>query len=235
VSIAVIPARGGSQRIPRKNVRSFAGRPIIAHAIDTALESRLFDRVLVSTDDPEIADVARDAGAAVPFCRPASLATDHASTLAVIQHAVQWLSTEPGSRDIESVCCLYPATPLLQPVDLVHGRERLRETGAPFVASVVAEARPIHRSFVLDGGRIHWLFPQYAASRTQDLPTVYCDAGQFYWGTTRAWLTANTILGPDTATVILPAERVIDIDTEHDWQIAEQRYLASLSAGCPTT
>ena len=123
----------------------------------------------------------------------------------------------------------------IEPADLIRGWERLRETGAPFVASVVAEARPIHRSFVLDGGRIHWLFPQYAASRTQDLPTVYCDAGQFYWGTTRAWLTADAILGPDTATVILPAERVIDIDTEHDWQIAEQRYLASSSAGCPTT
>jgi N-acylneuraminate cytidylyltransferase len=159
------------------------------------------------------------------------LATDDAGTLVVVRHAVEWLvaHNESDARDgphtdLTAVCCLYPTTPLLRPSDLAAGWEVLRQTDAPFVAAVVASARGFHRSFRIADGRIEWLFPEYASTRTQDLPSVYFDAGQFYWGTTRAWIDEDAILGPRTATVVLPSDRGMDIDTEADWQAAEQMY-----------
>jgi pseudaminic acid cytidylyltransferase len=220
--LAVIPARGGSKRIPRKNVKLFAGRPMIAYAIDAARTSELFDRIVVSTDDEEIAAAALAHGAEVPFRRPDELADDSTPTVPVVSHAIS-CCRELG-WDIEDVCCIYPGVPLLQPDDLRLALNRLNDGEEGYVFPVTHFASPMQRALMRDdSGHITPFFPQHANTRTQDLEPAFHDAGQFYWGNAAAWLAGKT-LHLDAATIVLPAWRVVDIDTPDDWDRAERMY-----------
>ena len=220
--LALIPARGGSKRIPRKNVRPFAGRPMIGHAIAAAQASGVCDRIVVSTDDDEIADVARACGAEVPFRRPAPLADDHAGTGAVIAHAIAAL----GCADTDPVCCLYPGVPLLDPSDLRRGLERLQAGGCDFVFPVLAFPSPVQRALRRDvEGRMRALQPEHLHTRTQDLEPAFHDAGQFYWGWPEAWRAGRSPHAGGVS-VVLPSWRAVDIDTPDDWLRAEALYAA---------
>lgn len=230
--LCVIPARGGSKRIPRKNIRAFAGRPMIAHSIRAALDSGLFGAVIVSTDDAEIARVARDAGASTPFVRPIDLANDHAATIPVIAHATRW-AQEQGWRG-EAVCCLYATAPFVQVTDLQAGFARLQEGSWKYVFTATDYAAPVHRAFLaVASGGVEMLFPQHFGTRSQDLPVALHDAGQFYWGRVDAWLAGAPFFAAHSAPLVLPRWRVQDIDTTEDWQRAEQmhaQYFAASSA-----
>jgi N-acylneuraminate cytidylyltransferase len=220
VIVAVIPARGGSKRIPRKNIRPFAGKPMIGYSIESARRSGLFDRVVVSTDDPEISAVAREFGAEVPFTRPSALADDYAGTTEVIAHAVEWLSSRGTS--LSEVCCIYPTAPFIQSEDLREGL-RLMQTGRwRFVFAATRFAAPVHRAFCQTGdGGLEMLFPEKFTARSQDLPEVLHDAGQFYWGRAEAWQSHSKVYDRDSTVVSIPPWRVQDIDTEEDWRYAE--------------
>ena len=220
--IAVIPARGGSKRVPRKNVRAFAGRPMIGYAIEAAQRSRLFEHVIVSTDDAEVAAVARELGAELPFTRPAALADDFTPTVPVIAHALRAVA-ELGWR-VELACCIYPAVPLLQPQTLAEALALLQGSDAPYAFPVLAYRAPIQRALARNAdGRSAPLQPEYMQTRTQDLPPAYHDAGQFYWGRADAWL-AGTPLHADACTLVCDEGSVVDIDTEADWALAEALY-----------
>lgn len=225
--VAIIPARGGSKRIPRKNVREFCGRPIIAWPIDAARQSGLFDRIIVSTDDPEIMEVAGAAGAETPFTRPAELSDDHTTTIPVVRHSVDWLTEHGCSVDL--ACCIYATAPLLRPQYLRDGLTTLREhPGTEFVFSVVGFGFPILRAIKLDeSNRVSMFWPQHELSRSQDLPRAYHDAGQFYWGTAEAWLKQDRVYSAQTRGVILPSHLVQDIDTFEDWHRAELVFRAA--------
>lgn len=219
MKVAVIPARGGSKRIPRKNIRNFCGKPMLAWSIDAALKSGCVDRVVVSTDDPEIASVAQEHGADVPFMRPANLADDYAGTTVVVQHAVQWLISQ--GVDVSEACCLYATAPFVTAEDLRRGFDLLVQSGASYAFSVTTYSFPIQRALKLtEAGRIAMFHPEHADTRSQDLEEAYHDAGQFYWGTRQAWLDAAAIYANHSVPVMLPRYRVQDIDTQEDWERA---------------
>jgi pseudaminic acid cytidylyltransferase len=223
--IAVIPARGGSKRIPRKNVRSFCGKPIIAWSIEAALASGCFDAVIVSTDDDEIAGVARQCGAAVPFMRPPSLADDLTGTAPVVRHAIEWFVREGDPPD--TACCIYATAPFVTAEDLRRGREILSTTGADYAFSVTSYAFPIQRAVRITAqGRVEMYQPEHAGTRSQDLEEAYHDAGQFYWGRARAWSEERPLFSAAAAPVLLPRYRVQDIDTLEDWTRAEWMFKA---------
>ena len=221
--VAVIPARGGSKRILRKNIRLFAGRPIIEWPISVALESGLFDQIIVSTDDTEIAEVARAAGASVPFMRPENLSDDYADTKSVVCHAISELKleTEPEVQ----VCCIYPTSVFVDAQLLSEGLEKLMGGNARFVLSITSADPSVYRSFskTVDG-RITMLFPENYAKRTQDLPNLYCDAAQFYWAAVGAWQSDLRIFGPNSIGVFIDPSRVQDIDNEPQWLAAERKF-----------
>lgn len=221
--VAVIPARGGSKRIPRKNIRSFCGKPIIAWSIAAARESGCFDSIIVSTDDEEIAQVAQLAGATVPFMRPAGLSDDRTGTAAVVRHAIGWCS-ERGEKP-DPVCCLYATAPFVSGTDLQGGLAMLRAESAGFAFPVCRFGSPIQRALRLDAqGHVAMFSPEFANSRSQDLEPAYHDAGQFYWGTGAAWLSEASLFGRDSVAIVLPDSRVQDIDTEEDWAQAEAKF-----------
>jgi N-acylneuraminate cytidylyltransferase len=225
-NVVIIPARGGSKRIPRKNLAPFDGVPMIVRSIRTALDSGLFDQVVVSTDDAEIADVARAHGAEVPFLRPAQLADDFTGTAAVIVHALQQLPA------FDYACCVYATAPLLQVRYLREGFELLEQhPDKSFAFSVCNFGFPVQRALTLDGqGALTALYPEFRDTRSQDLPEAFQDAGQFYWGRTDAWLRGEVVYSPASLPVILPRHLVQDIDTPEDWKRAEYLY-AALKAG----
>lgn len=218
--LAVIPARGGSKRIPRKNVKPFAGLPIIAWAIQTAQKSQCFDRIIVSTDDQEIAATAIAYGAEVPFMRPAELSGDHVATTPVIAHAVEW-QNQHGEK-VSEVCSIYPTSPFLRAKDLMRGLQTLADTGASYAVSVTTFAYPIQRALrATSNQRLAMVQPEYYGKRTQDLEPTWHDAGQFYWGTATAWLNNEILFGEASAPVVLPRHLVHDLDTIEDWEEAE--------------
>jgi pseudaminic acid cytidylyltransferase len=220
VIIAVIPARGGSKRIPMKNIRLFAGKPMIGHSIEVAQRSGLFDQIVVSTDDPQISAVAREYGALVPFTRPAELADDLTGTTDVMAHAVDWL-TSHSTLALE-VCCIYATAPFIQVEDLREGLQILRSGRWRYVFAATRFAAPVQRAFSQNsGGGVEMLFPEKFNSRSQDLPDVLHDAGQFYWGAAESWLSRATIFDRQSTVVRIPSWRVQDIDTEEDWHSAE--------------
>jgi len=222
MKIAVIPARGGSKRIPRKNIKTFCGRPMIAWAIDAAKASGLFDHIIVSTDDDEIATVAGSWGAETPFMRPKTLADDLTPTVPVIAHAVQ--SCMDLGWAVDYACCIYPCAPLLQAADLVAALEMLRDRDADFVYPVTEYAHPIQRAMRrLPGGQMQFFNPEYEMTRTQDLETAYHDAGQFYWGKATAWL-AQKKMHTDGLGMPVPNWKVVDIDSADDWARAEHLF-----------
>ena len=229
-AIAIIPARGGSKRIARKNLKPFDGVPMIARSIATALRSGLFDQVLVSTDDPEIAELARASGATVPFMRPAELADDFTGTGPVIVHALNALRERGETFDY--ACCIYATAPLLQLRYLRQGLAALEaHPEKSFAFSVCSFAFPVQRALTLDEqGALTSLYPEFRNTRSQDLPPAYQDAGQFYWGRSEAWLRGDLVFSPLSLPVILPRHLVQDIDTEEDWLRAEYLY-AALKAG----
>ena len=220
MKLAVIPARGGSKRIPRKNIKLFCGKPMIVWSIEAARGSGLFDRIIVSTDDSEIASVAEKYGADVPFMRPAELSDDHTGTSSVIAHAIEWHLAH-GFLPTQ-ICCIYATAPFLQSIDIERGIKILEQSDANFAFSVTSFSFPIQRAIKLNqDGRIEMFDPSQFHIRSQDLPEAYHDAGQFYWGTKDAWLSGVPIFGPDAAPVYLPRCRVQDIDTLDDWDQAE--------------
>ena len=219
--VAVIPARGGSKRIPRKNIRPFAGKPIIAWPIRAALSSGLFDQVVVSTDDAEIAEIARAAGALVPFMRPKDLSDDYADTKSVIRHTISELKLE-NEPEVQ-VCCIYPTSVFANAQILNEGLEKLTSSNCKFVLSVTSVDPSVYRAFTKTAeDRITMLFPSNYAKRTQDLPNLYCDAAQFYWATVAAWQSDLNIFGADSIGVFIDPSRVQDIDNEPQWLAAEQ-------------
>ena len=221
--LAVIPARGGSKRIPRKNIKAFCGRPIIGWSIEAARSSGLFERVIVSTEDAEIARLASTCGAEVPFERPAALADDFATTSDVMAHAARWASEQAEAPKM--ICCLYPAAPLIQARDLIAAASMLESGTWDYVFSAAEHPAPVFRAFRAspDGG-VELFFPEYSTTRSQDLPAAYYDAGQFYCGTAEAWLERRPIFGGRSRMLVLPAERVQDIDTPADWSRAEMLF-----------
>ena len=218
--VAIIPARGGSKRIPGKNIKSFCGKPMIAWSIDAALKSACFDRILISTDDDEIAELARSCGADAPFLRPPELSNDHVGTIPVIAHAIHWQQQHGESPT--DVCCIYATAPFLRPEDIQHGLIELEQTGMDYAFSVTSYAFPIQRAIrITKNNRIEMFNPEHLNTRSQDLESAYHDAGQFYWGRVDAWLAGKPIFSPDAVPIVLPRHRVQDIDTPEDWDQAE--------------
>ncbi|HEX4500176.1 MAG TPA: pseudaminic acid cytidylyltransferase [Scandinavium sp.] len=225
MKVAIIPARGGSKRIPRKNIKNFCGKPMIAWSIDAARKSGVFDRIIVSTDDEEIAAVARDNGAEVPFMRPEELSNDFAGTIPVIRHATEWLM-ENGCA-VDFVCCIYATAPFIRPVDIAGGLLTLQEQGGDYAFTVARYPYPIQRALkVSEEQRISMFSPDMFHVRSQDLEESWHDAGQFYWGTSEAWRIEKPIFSAESYSIELPRERVQDIDTPEDWRVAEWLFRA---------
>jgi pseudaminic acid cytidylyltransferase len=220
MKIAVIPARGGSKRIPRKNIKDFCGKPMIVWSIEAAKESGLFDHIVVSTDDIEIAEVAKKYGAEVPFMRPAELSNDFTGTTEVIAHATQWALDQ--SLDVDAVCCIYATAPFVQVTDLKRGLAALQSGNWAYAFTVTDFESPIFRSFkqTAEGG-VEMFFPEYFETRSQDLPDALHDVGQFYWGRPSAWLENWRIFDRHSVPIMIPRWRVQDIDTLNDWKRAE--------------
>lgn len=217
-AVAIIPARGGSKRIPRKNIKLFDGKPIIAYSIQTAIDSELFDRIIVTTDDDEIAEVAIHYGAEVPFIRPKELADDHTGTFDVVEHALKWLK-EHGDTYTYS-CTIYATAPFLQARYLVEGYEKLKTSDAIIAFSCTSMPYPIQRTFRLtEDGRCEMFWPENYSVRSQDLEEAYQDAGQFYWS--RVGRNLDIMFSHDSIPIVIPQYLVQDIDTQDDWHRAE--------------
>lgn len=229
-NIAIIPARGGSKRIPGKNIRLFAGQPMIAWSIQAAEASGLFSRIIVSTDSEEIAGVSRQYGAETPFVRPTGLADDFTSTADVVLHALEWLAGE--GQEPELVCCLYATAPFVQASFLRQGYELLRRTGAASVFSVASyPASPFRALTIGPDGRLSMLWPEHELTRSNDLPEAYHDAGQFYWLDVARFRQEKRMYASDARPVVLPRRLVQDIDTPEDWRTAEAMHQALRIAG----
>ncbi|MEJ6814967.1 MAG: pseudaminic acid cytidylyltransferase [Octadecabacter sp.] len=217
MTLCVIPARGGSKRIPRKNIRPFHGTPMIGWSIAAAQGSGLFDRIVVSTDDAEISEIALGLGAEVPFMRPDDLSNDHAGTVPVVTHAVDAL----GLDDDIAVCCLYATAPFVRGSDLAEGL-RLLQSGARYAVSVTRFDYPIQRALRRsDTGEVSMMDPAHMQTRSQDLEPAWHDAGQFYWGLAKTWASEAAVFGGGAGGIELPSSRVVDIDTPEDWDRAE--------------
>lgn len=223
--LAVIPARGGSKRILRKNIKSFYGKPLIAWSILAAQESGCFDRVIVSTDDAEIAEIALRYGAEIPFFRPPELSGDHAGTAPVVAHAIRWQQINGDSP--AAVCCIYATAPFICGEDIRTGLSMLEGNDCEYVFSVARYVFPIQRAIRINElKRVEMLNPKYFNARSQDLEETFHDAGQFYWGRTSSWLSENPVFFSRSIPLILPHYRVQDIDTPEDWVRAELMFSA---------
>jgi len=223
MNVAIIPARGGSKRIPKKNIKDFLGKPIIAYSIENAINSKLFDRVIVSTDDKEIAEISISYGAEAPFIRPSELSDDFSGTHEVVGHAIQWL--ENCGEVVDYACCIYATAPFIKEDDLIDGYNLIKTGSWESVIAVTNFSYPIFRSFKeLQNGGVEMFFPDYYASRSQDLPEAYHDAGQFYWARAEIWINKPVGFSKSTGIVKLPGYRVKDIDTLDDWIEAEFIY-----------
>lgn len=222
-NIVIIPARGGSKRIPKKNIKDFLGKPIIAYSIEMAISCKLFSRVIVSTDDEEIKDVVLKYGAEVPFIRPKNIADDFTGTHEVIGHAVKYL--EDTGETMDYVCCIYPTTPLIQKDDLIKGFKLIQTNKWNSVMAATNFSYPIFRSFEnLRNGGLKMIFPEHYNSRSQDLPEVYHDAGLFYWAKPKVWKKKPQWYNEKNSIVKIPNYRIQDIDTPDDWKKAEMIY-----------
>lgn len=221
--IAIIPARGGSKRIPRKNIKDFLGMPIIAYSIKAAIESGIFDEVMVSTDDAEIAEVAKQYGASVPFLRSKETANDYATTADVLNEVLK--SYEAKGMEFEVLCCLYATAPFVTAEKLREASNILEVGSFDSAFTCVPFSYPVQRALQInDNGRISMKWPEYKSSRSQDLPTFYHDAGQFYFANVQSFKDTNGLWGDNTAPIILSELEVQDLDTLTDWAIAEMKY-----------
>ena len=223
--LCVIPARAGSKRIPKKNIKDFCGKPIIAYSIQVARDSGLFEQIIVSTDSHEIAKIANQYGAETPFLRPAELADDHSSTTDTVRHAYNWF-VEQGQQ-FEQICCLYPTAPLVSVTDLRQGADNLNQADCLTSFAATQFRFPIQRAVMLDGRGVKPFDKKAISMRSQDLEEAYHDAGQFYWWRANSVNDRNAAMFAATSSpVILPSYRVQDIDTDEDWRMAEFLYKA---------
>lgn len=235
MKVAIIPARGGSQRIPRKNIKNFAGKPIIAWSIEEASRSQLFDRIIVSTDDQEIADIAKQYGAEIPFMRPAEISDQFTGTNEVVKHAILWL--QDNGTPIEYACCIYATAPFVQARYLKQGHDSLverkqEERDLSYAFSVTSFPFPIERAIRINGQeRVEAIWPDNRSKRSQDLEEAYHDAGQFYWGTAEAFIHNRPLFSPISIPVVLPRYLVQDIDSMEDWLRAEFMFKALMETG----
>ncbi|WP_340676721.1 pseudaminic acid cytidylyltransferase [Paraglaciecola sp.] len=225
MNLAVIPARGGSKRIPHKNIKKFAGKPLIAYSIEAAQQCGLFEHIWVSTDDEQIAEVALRYGAQVPFMRPAELSDDFIGTTPVIRHAIEYCREHFSLPDY---CCgIYATAPFLQVEYLQQGFDKLSQTRDKFFAfSCTTFTFPVQRALIQQGSGVTPMYPEFIAKRSQDLAEAYHDAGQFYWGRSEGFLSHKTMFSEDAIPIVLPRYLVQDIDTPEDWQRAELMYQA---------
>lgn len=222
-SICIIPARGGSKRIPRKNIKDFLGMPVIAYSIKAAIESEVFDEVMVSTDDEEIAEVAKQYGANIPFLRSKETSTDFATTADVIYEVID--RYEDLDRKFDVVCCIYATAPFITSERLQQASKIIGNREFDSAFSCVAFSYPVLRGLEIDEeGRVVMKWPEYRQARSQDLPQLYHDAGQFYIATTEAFRRNNGFWGDNTAPVILSELEVQDLDTPIDWALAEMKF-----------
>jgi pseudaminic acid cytidylyltransferase len=222
VNICIIPARGGSKRIPQKNIKDFLGKPIIVYSIEEALKSKLFDRVIVSTDDKDIAKIAEKFGAEVPFIRPKELSDDFTGTNDVVSHAINFLIKQ--GEKLDYVCCIYATAPFISQKYLIEGFEYLKNSSKLFAFSVTSFAFPIQRAIKIEDGKLSMFYPKYLTARSQDLKESYHDAGQFYWGKAKAFLSNENMFSEKSVPIVLPRYLVQDIDTMEDWNRAEFMY-----------
>ena len=221
-AVAIITARGGSKRIPRKNIKEFNGRPIIAYSIKAALDSGIFDEVMVSTDDREIAEVAKENGATIPFIRSANTSDDFASTADVIREVLE--KYKERGIEFEYACCIYPTAPFVTGEKLLKAYGALIETGADSLVPVTKFSFPIWRSFKMIDGKVSYNWPEFAPKRSQDLPPAYHDCGQFYFFQTSVFIQTGKLVTENTVGLEVPETEVQDIDNEEDWKIAEIKY-----------
>lgn len=225
MNIAIIPARGGSKRIPRKNIKMFSGLPIIAHSINTAIDSGLFERVIVTTDDEQIAAIAREYGAEVPFIRPAHLSDDHTNTASVISHTLNWCRN--NNITPKYACCIYATAPFVKAEFLHAGLNKMITTSCSTAFSVTSFAFPIYRGLKINAdGSTGMLWPENELVRSQDLPEAYHDAGQFYWVNCNQFNHQARLYNEDSRPIIIPRKYVHDIDTQEDWELAQAMHQA---------
>jgi N-acylneuraminate cytidylyltransferase len=228
--LAIIPARGGSKRIPRKNIKLFGGKPMIAWSIEAAKQSECFDRIIVSTDDSEIAEVAISYGAEVPFMRPPELSDDHTGTTKVVAHAVDWHNKNNNLNIASNVCCIYATAPFIRAKDIAFGLSELEFSGAQYAFSVTSYAFPIQRAIRINSNKFVEMYqPQNFDSRSQDLEEAYHDAAQFYWGRAEAWLADVPMFSASSIAIRLQRHMVQDIDTDDDWLRAELIYKSGIA------
>jgi len=220
-NLAIIPARGGSKRIPRKNIQNFLGKPIIAYSIEAALQSGLFDEVMVSTDDKEIAEIAIQYGAKVPFFRSAKNSDDFATTLDVLKE-VELCYKNELNQTFDFICCIYPTAPLVCIEKIMEGFNLLIDKNLDVVYPIVAFSYPLLRAVEIEDGITKMVWKQYVNSRSQDLKTYYHDAGQWYWYNPSG--ISDTLFTDKTASIILGEDEIQDIDTATDWKLAEMKY-----------
>lgn len=221
-SIAIITARGGSKRIPNKNIRDFCGKPIMAYSIESAIQSSIFDEVLVSTDSAEIAEIAQKYGANVPFFRSAEMSNDYAVTADVLKEVL--CDYKRIGRNFDILCCIYPTAPFVTADKLRNAMELLESTDTDSVMPVVQFSFPPQRGLLICEGKLHYEFPEHEKSRSQDLEPIYHDCGQFYAAKTEAFLRYGTLVTPNTAPLVMPEQEVQDIDNLSDWELAEIKY-----------
>lgn len=223
MSLCVIPARGGSKRIPGKNIKEFSGKPMIVWSIEAAIQTGIFNNIVVSTDDEEIARIAKDNGAMVPFVRPNELSDDFANTADVMMHACNW--SKEQSIDSDYVCCIYATAPFVSADDIIAAFNILKDKNWKYVFSAAVNPLPVYRSFTqsTEGG-VEMIFPEHYKTRSQDLPKVQYDAAQFYFGTFEAWVNKEIMFENHSYPFIIDYDRVQDIDTIEDWKLAEQKF-----------
>lgn len=226
MKIAMITARGGSKRIPRKNIKEFCGKPILAYSVEAALESGVFDEVMISTEDDEIAEIAQKYGAVFPFRRSEEMAGDHAMTIDVMLEVVE--KYRELGKNPESVCCIYPTAPFVTAAKLISANRMFENSGAEAVIPVVRFSFPPQRCFVIDDGFVKFKWREYELTRSQDLEPYYHDAGQFYFLNTNAMINQHTLVPKNTAPLIMDEMEVQDIDNIDDWNIAEIKYQAMI-------
>jgi pseudaminic acid cytidylyltransferase len=221
-AIAIIPARGGSKRIPRKNIRDFCGKPIIAYSIETALQSGCFEEVMVSTDDEEIAEIARKYGALIPFMRSKKTANDHAGLGDVIIEVLK--KYNECQKQFHAACCILPTAPLIQSSDIINAYKIFEEKKFDTVFPIVRFSYPILRALKEESGKVSMIWPEYYSYRSQDLTPAFHDSGQFYWLRPEVFIYKNKLFSDNSGCIEIPESRVQDIDTEEDWKICELKF-----------
>lgn len=221
-NLCIIPARGGSKRIPRKNVKEFLGKPILAYSIEAALESNLFSEVMVSTDDIEIAEVARQYGAKIPFYRSENASDDYASTFDVLDEVLS--NYKNSSKSFNTLCCIYPCAPFVNSLKLITAYKILCEGSFESVIPVVAYSFPVQRSFIVKDNKLSYKYPEFEKTRSQDLEKIYHDTGQFYWCKVNSLIKNKGIMNQNTGFLELTELEIQDIDNDVDWQMAELKF-----------